>query len=109
MSSQREIRVKTEIDKVLERNEIRSHAMRKQEMKGLKMRIRILAWIISLWAMPVLLWGTTADELVKKTGITGGLCAFPQATQEDVKLALELARRPTFVVHVMAKNWRRFR
>jgi outer membrane protein assembly factor BamB len=46
----------------------------------------------------------TADELTSQTGIAGGLCAFPQATQQDAELALELAQRPTFIVCVMAKE-----
>jgi len=61
-------------------------------------------WVFVLCIAPGLLFGLTADELTKKTGIEGGLCSFPQATQEDMKLALELAKRPTFVVHVMAKK-----
>jgi outer membrane protein assembly factor BamB len=51
-----------------------------------------------------LLWGMTPDELVQKTGIAGGLCSFPRTTQGDEKLALELAKRPTFVVHLLSQN-----
>jgi outer membrane protein assembly factor BamB len=46
----------------------------------------------------------TADQLIQKTGISGGLCAFPRATAADAPLALELARRPAFVVHLLARE-----
>lgn len=48
--------------------------------------------------------GMTADELVQRTGVAGGLCAFPRATPEDETLALDLAQRPSFFVHLMARD-----
>ena len=52
------------------------------------------------------LWGMTPDDLIRKTGIAGGLCSFPHAGQADKDLALALAERPTFVVHAMAADAR---
>jgi outer membrane protein assembly factor BamB len=54
--------------------------------------------------MPGVVGGMTVDELTSKSGIAGGLCVFPRATPDDAKLALALAQRPTFIVHVMAKD-----
>jgi len=48
------------------------------------------------------LYGMNADELTHHTRIAGGLCAFPMAAPEDAKLALELAQRPSFVVHAQS-------
>ncbi|MBM4035976.1 MAG: hypothetical protein FJ291_29930 [Planctomycetes bacterium] len=50
------------------------------------------------------LWGMSADELVARAGVAGGLCSFPRATQAEEALALELAKKPTFVVHVMCAD-----
>jgi len=50
------------------------------------------------------LWGMTADDLTRRTGIAGGLCVFPQTTPEDTKLTLELAQRPSFIVHAQAAD-----
>ena len=50
------------------------------------------------------LWGMTADDLVQKTGIAGGLCSFPRFEQGDEKLVVELAKRPTFVVHLLSPS-----
>ena len=33
-------------------------------------------------------------------GVAGGLCSFPRFEQGDEKLVFELAKRPTFVVHL---------
>ena len=52
----------------------------------------LLAW--ALLALSGTLWAMTADDLVQKTGIAGGLCSFPRAVQGDEKLALELAKTP---------------
>jgi hypothetical protein len=65
---------------------------------------RTWIWVLVFLAAHGMLWGMTADELTQKTGIAGGLCAFPRATAEDVKLALELAQRPAFIVHVMVSD-----
>ena len=48
--------------------------------------------------------GITADEVLRKTGIAGGLCAIPRASTNDVALALDLAGRPTFIVHAMSTD-----
>ncbi|MBA4387776.1 MAG: hypothetical protein C0404_07335 [Verrucomicrobia bacterium] len=45
-----------------------------------------------------------ADAVIAKSGISGGLCAFPRAAAVDENLALELARRHAFVVHMMSQN-----
>lgn len=73
-------------------------------MASSKYHRMVFCLVIALWAMPAALFGMTADEIASKAGITGGLCSFPRATPEDVKLAIELAKRPTFVVHVMAED-----
>jgi len=49
-------------------------------------------------------WAMSADDLVAKTGIAGGLCSFPRAGQGDETLAFELAKRPTFVVHLLSQD-----
>jgi outer membrane protein assembly factor BamB len=46
----------------------------------------------------------TADELAKTTGIAGGVCCFPRAGQADEKLAAELAKRPTMIVHLLTQD-----
>ena len=51
-----------------------------------------------------LLMGITTDEVLRKTGIAGGLCAIPRASMNDVALALDLAGRPTFIVHAMSTD-----
>lgn len=51
-------------------------------------------------------WSITPDELIRKTGIAGGLCSFPHAGQADKDLALALAARPTFVVHALSPDAR---
>ena len=66
---------------------------------------RIWCWLACpLFAVTGMAWGMTADELVQKTGITGGLCAFPRLAHEEEKLAIELAKRPTFVVHILSPS-----
>jgi hypothetical protein len=46
----------------------------------------------------------TVEEVAKKTGLAGGLCCFPRIAQSDEPLALDLAKRPTFVVHVLSQD-----
>ena len=65
---------------------------------------RMPTLLCALLLSSTVLWGMTADELVQKTGIAGGLCSFPRATPADETLALELAKRPSFVVHVIARD-----
>ena len=50
------------------------------------------------------LWGMTAGDVVEKTGIAGGLCSFPRFVPADESLAIDLARRPTMVVHVLSSR-----
>jgi outer membrane protein assembly factor BamB len=50
------------------------------------------------------LWGMTADDLAKKTGIAGGLCCFPRVAEGDVALAFELAKRPALVVYLSSSS-----
>ena len=57
-----------------------------------------------LFATNGMLWGLTADDLVRTTGIAGGLCSFPRVAPGDEKLAFELAKRPTFVVHMLSTD-----
>jgi outer membrane protein assembly factor BamB len=45
-----------------------------------------------------------AEELLQNTGLVGGLCSFPRLGPGDEQLALELAKRPTFVVHVLSPS-----
>ena len=63
-----------------------------------------LVFACSLLTAGGTLWGMTADDLVQKTGIAGGLCSFPRIGKEDVKLAIELAKRPTLVVHLLSQS-----
>ena len=65
---------------------------------------RILTLWILLAFMGATAWCMTADELVKQTGVAGGFCSFPRLGLGEESLALELARRPSFVVHVMSKD-----
>jgi outer membrane protein assembly factor BamB len=51
-----------------------------------------------------LLMGMTADEALRQTGIAGGLCAIPRASTNDIALILNLAGRPTFIVHAMSTD-----
>jgi len=74
-------------------------SMREMKMKRI---FAPLACVLSVASG--MLWGMTADELVQKTGIAGGLCSFPRVQPSDDKLALELAKRPAFVVHVMSQD-----
>ena len=60
--------------------------------------------VCAVFAAGEMLWGLTADEVTQKTGISGGLCSFPRAGAGDDKLALELAQRPSFVVHLMSQD-----
>jgi outer membrane protein assembly factor BamB len=46
----------------------------------------------------------TAEDVVGKTAVAGGLCCFPRLTQADEPLALALAGRPSFVVHAMPQD-----
>jgi outer membrane protein assembly factor BamB len=46
----------------------------------------------------------SAKDVVGKTGVAGGLCSFPRLAQADDPLALDLAKRPTFVIHAMARD-----
>jgi outer membrane protein assembly factor BamB len=46
----------------------------------------------------------TADDLVGKTGVAGGLVSFPRAVTSDEALAFDLAKRPAFVTHLMAQD-----
>ena len=43
-------------------------------------------------------------DVVKKTGISGGFCAFPLADGADAALAMGLAQQPSFVVHMQAAS-----
>ena len=66
---------------------------------------RTWMWFACLvFAQGGVLWGMTAEDVVQKTGIAGGLCSFPRVDQGDEKLALELAKRPAFVVHLLSPN-----
>ncbi|MCY2988649.1 MAG: PQQ-binding-like beta-propeller repeat protein [Planctomycetota bacterium] len=58
----------------------------------------------ALLAVTGTVWGMTADELVQRTGIVGGLCSFPRLGPGEEKLAIELAQRPTFVVHALSPS-----
>ena len=49
-------------------------------------------------------FGLTPDELTQKTGVAGGLCAFPRLVPGDSGLAIELAKRPAFVVHAASTD-----
>ncbi len=51
-----------------------------------------------------LLHAMTVDEVVEKTGIAGGFCAFPLADKTDAALLTELAKRPAFVVHAQSSD-----
>jgi len=62
----------------------------------------VLACVLS--AIGGTLWGMTPEDVVQKTGIAGGLCSFPRIQQGDEKLAMELAKRPAFVVHLLSDN-----
>ncbi|HOX06780.1 MAG TPA: PQQ-binding-like beta-propeller repeat protein [Planctomycetota bacterium] len=46
----------------------------------------------------------TADGVVARAGVAGGLASFPRASAGDEKLILELARRPAMVVHALARD-----
>ena len=61
-----------------------------------------LAWI--LLSMHGMLAGMTVDDVIKNTGLAGGLCSFPRAGTVDEPLALELAKRPAFIVHILAED-----
>ena len=63
-----------------------------------------LVFACSLFTAGGTLWGMTADDVVQKTGIAGGLCSFPRVGKEDVKLAMELAKRPSLVVHLLSQS-----
>jgi outer membrane protein assembly factor BamB len=58
----------------------------------------------TLLATNEMLWGMTADDVVAKTGIAGGLCSFPRLAAGEENLAIELAKRPAMVVHVLSPN-----
>ncbi|MFH0938269.1 MAG: PQQ-binding-like beta-propeller repeat protein [Planctomycetota bacterium] len=49
-------------------------------------------------------WAMTADELTGRTGVAGGFCSFPHAVPGDELLAVELAKRPSFVVHFVSQD-----
>ncbi|MHC4718520.1 MAG: outer membrane protein assembly factor BamB family protein, partial [Planctomycetota bacterium] len=60
-----------------------------------------------VWALVLAnaaLGAMTAEEVVQKTGVAGGLCCFPRLSRTDEPLALELARRPAFVVHALGPD-----
>ena len=63
-----------------------------------------LVFACSWFATGGMLWGMTADDVVQKTGIAGGLCSFPRVGQADEKLAIELAKRPAMVVHLSSQS-----
>lgn len=65
---------------------------------------RYILGIFAVLTLRGLLWSMTADELIQKTGLAGGLCVFPRATRQDLPLALELAKKPTFVVFLLSKD-----
>jgi hypothetical protein len=48
--------------------------------------------------------GITADEIIQQTGLAGGLCCFPRVAPGDEALAMALARRPTWVVHLRSPS-----
>jgi outer membrane protein assembly factor BamB len=68
------------------------------------MKQAFVVMICALLSFSPTLWGMTGDELAQKTGVAGGLCSFPRASQGDEKLAMELAKRPTSVVHLLSAN-----
>ena len=61
-----------------------------------------LAW--TLFSMHGMLAGMTVDDVIKNTGLAGGLCSFPRAVNADEPLVFELAKRPTFIVHILAED-----
>ena len=66
---------------------------------------RMRIWVMgALVMLPALAPGMTADELIQQTGIAGGFYSFPRFRQADQPLALELARRTNFVVHLMSPD-----
>ncbi len=46
----------------------------------------------------------SASEVIKKSGVAGGFCVFPQASKDDAPLLLELAKKPSFIVLAMASD-----
>src|SRR5512133_533188 len=50
------------------------------------------------------IWAVTGAEVSRKTGLAGGLCCFPRIAQLDEPLALELARRPSFIVYAASQD-----
>ena len=64
---------------------------------------RILCLTLALLSVGALR-AITADDVVKKTGIAGGFCAFPLAGEGDASLAVDLARRPSFVIHMQSSD-----
>jgi outer membrane protein assembly factor BamB len=45
-----------------------------------------------------------AEAIVTKTGVAGGLISFPQANAADESLMMELAKRPSMIVHATVKD-----
>ena len=46
----------------------------------------------------------TAENVVQKTGVAGGLCSFPRLVKADEPLAMERAGRASFVVHALSPD-----
>jgi outer membrane protein assembly factor BamB len=66
-------------------------------------------WVLqgTLWTVlsaSALLAQNASDAVLARTGIVGGLYAFPRATVADAPLALALAARSNVVVHVQAAD-----
>ncbi len=64
---------------------------------------RILCLAPALFLTGVL-HAVTVDEVIEKTGISGGFCAFPLADKTDAALLTELAKHPAFVVHAQSAD-----
>jgi outer membrane protein assembly factor BamB len=69
--------------------------------EGISKISTLIGLVLSLHGMA---WGMTADELGQRTGTAGGLCSFPRAGEGDERLSVELAKRPTFVVHLLSED-----
>ena len=67
-------------------------------------RIIRLTVVCAVLAMHSTLWALTADEVAQRTDVGGGLCSFPRFAPGDERLAIELAGKPTLIVHVLAQD-----
>ena len=72
-------------------------------MKSLLCRVTTVI-ALGTWAGGGLAGELDSSQVVSLSHIAGGLVALPNAKSGDEKLALELARRPAFVVHLTAQD-----